>query len=89
LRGGVCCFFAQGFERPHAEFSFLEVASDPRKVPFYLQYIMTRADSQVEQAKLMLWLEVDQYRDQSINIPGDDHTPQATRIFEKFFNPSM
>ena len=55
-----------------------------------MHYIVEKYDPEeanIEQAKLMLWLEVEQYIESDLNVPDGDYTDQAHRILRKFFRP--
>lgn len=45
------------------------------------------ASANPEHAKLLLWLEIEQYREADLCIPDSDLTDQARRILRKFFRP--
>ena len=44
-------------------------------------------EANIEQAKLMLWLEVEQYLESASSVPDGDFTDHAHRILRKFFRP--
>lgn len=78
------------FERLTTELSLLEVVCDPRKMPWFMHYLVEKygiEDSIYEQAKLMLWLECEQYVVNVQTIPDGDFSDQANNILKKFFRP--
>lgn len=55
-----------------------------------MHYIADKHDPEeanIEQAKLMLWLEVEQYIESDLSVPDCDYSDQAHRILRKFFRP--
>jgi hypothetical protein len=55
-----------------------------------MHYIVDKHDPEeanLEQAKLMLWLEVEQYIESAQDVPDCDYTDQAHRVLRKFFRP--
>lgn len=78
------------FERVTMDITFTDVLSDPRKLPWFMQYLLEThgvEEAVHEQAKLMLWLECEQYLDNCLSIPDGDFQPQAYQILKKFFLP--
>jgi hypothetical protein len=60
------------------------------QLPWYMHFLVDKHDPEeanVEQAKLMLWLEVEQYIESDQSVPDGDYTDQAHRILRKFFRP--
>jgi hypothetical protein len=42
-----------------------------------------------DEAKLLFWIEADQFREQVAALPLDDHLDQARRVYNKFFAPDQ
>eukprot|EP01041_Mallomonas_annulata_P005499 gene5499-11072_t len=76
------------FENVSMDITFADVVSDPRKMPWFMQYLMETygvEEAVTEQAKLMLWLECESYQEHIKSIPDGDYSDQETLIFKKFF----
>lgn len=76
------------FERVCMDLTFAEVVCDPRKMPWYMQYLVETygiEEATQEQSKLMLWLECDAYNENVTSVPEGDYSDQELLIFKKFF----
>ena len=75
------------FERYPQRYSFQEVSQDPRKVPFYFEYLFSATeDARHEQAKVMVLIESEQYKSQYKNMTPANRVKEGKRIFDKFFD---
>ena len=73
-------------ERFTKHFTIQEVSDDPRKMPFYFEYIFSLDDPIVDQANVMFMLESQQFRVNFYHMTEDDTISDAKRIHDKFFN---
>ena len=76
------------FERRITTLNFSDVARDPRKLPWFMQFLVETQgieEAAADQAKLMLWLECDQFVQNFSILSDKDVFDHAMQIFKKFF----